>query len=179
MNIWIQSSRRKPALWAWWIRKMSSQSLREKMVECTGKGVCGLGCTDFNIYILPRDMKRPEFWVWAGMKGSREEKSNFQISNTLMCVQHTTHTFMLMREITGNYLCVHSLEMGLCETLEKHSPTGDCCQLLESGLKRSPGICSCHSSMVTSSSLTTASQRHLNTGGGFLLLLRIPQSSAY
>lgn len=153
---------------------MSSQSLREKMVECTGRKEC----TDFNIYIFPGDMKRPEFWVWAGMKDSRKEKWNSQISNILMCVQHTTHTFMLMRVITGNYLCVHSLKMGLCEKLQAHSPTGDCCKLLESGLKRSPGICSCHSAMVTSSSLT-ASHRHLNTGGGFLLHLRTPQSSTY
>lgn len=89
------------------------------------------------------------------------------------------HTFVLMREITGNYFCVHTLKMGLYEKPEMHSPTGDCCQLLESGLKRSPGICSCHSGMATCSSLTTASHRHLNTGEGFLLLPRTPQSSTY
>lgn len=75
----------------------------------------------FHTCIFPEDVKRLEFWVWAGMKGTRVENWNSEVSNTLVCVQHTTHTSRLLREITGNFLCVHSLEMGLCEKPEVHS----------------------------------------------------------
>lgn len=120
MNIWIQRSRRKLVLRAWLTGKMSSQSLREKMVECTCRSVW-VGLYWFHTCIFPEDVKRLEFWVWAGMKGVRAEKWNSQVSNTLVCVQQPTHTFRLLREITGNYLCVHGLKMGLCEKPEVHS----------------------------------------------------------
>lgn len=68
------------------IWKMSSQWLREKMEEGMWRGACGMGCIDFDTYIFLGDLKRPEFWFWAGKKSSRTEKWNSQVSSTHFCL---------------------------------------------------------------------------------------------
>lgn len=85
INIWIQSHGRKPVLQVWVIGKMSSQWLRVKMEEGISRGVCVMGCTDFDTYIFPGHVKRPELWVWTGKKSSRAKQRNSQVSSIQLC----------------------------------------------------------------------------------------------
>lgn len=143
------------------------------------QGSVWVGLYWFQHLYIPRRYEKT--WVLSlgrheRLQGREEKFSSLQ--HTYVCPTHNAHLYV-KKEITGNYLCVCSLKMGLYEKPEMHLPTGDCCQLLESSLERSPRICSCHFGMGTSSSLTIASHRHLNTGGGFLLFPKTLQSSTY
>lgn len=84
----------------WMIGKMSSQWLREGMEEGLSRGPYGMGCTDFDIYIFPGDLKRPKFWFWAGTKISRAENWSSQVSSMHLC---------LWRRLP-KIICVHMFE---------------------------------------------------------------------
>lgn len=66
------------------------------------------------------------------------------LQHTYMHPTNNTHIYVNEADYWKLFVSTQ-LKMGLCEKPEMHSPTGDCCQLLGSGLRRSPGICSCHS----------------------------------
>lgn len=112
--------------------KMSSQWLREKMEEGMRRGACGMGRVGFDTCIFPGDLKRPEFWVWAGKKSS-EQRSKI--------LRSPAYIYVYERDYLKLFVCTRLKKMRLCEKSEMHLPGGECCQLQESSLKISPAIC--------------------------------------
>lgn len=144
--------------------QMSSQWLREKMEEGMCRGACGMGCTDFDTCIFPGDLKRPEFWVWAG-KESSEQRTEILRSPAYIYVYE------------GDYL-----KLFVCTRLKNEIMWEIWDALARWWMLPAPGeqfenitgYLHCHSGTFTSSSLMPVSHRHLNMGGDFLLLPRTP-----
>ena len=97
----MQRVERKPLSWAWMTGKMRCFWVTER----DGGGFCGMWHTNFDTSVIPAELRRSEFWVWAAKKSSRAGKRNPDLSKT----KDDGYINVYEKKITRNF-CLYTFE---------------------------------------------------------------------